>query len=91
VRGGEAGGFLQHGTPYWGGGMAVVGEGGAEVVRMPQGAAVYPSYSQTTQNVVNNTDNRRYSTTNNVSDALAAAMVMEQQRRMETAQLNALM
>jgi hypothetical protein len=89
--GGPAAHGYQHGTPYHPGGLAVVGENGAEVVSMPPGSAVYPNYSQTTQNVVNNTDNRRYSTTNNVSDALAAAMIMNQQRQQERARLNALM
>jgi len=42
VTGGGAA-ALAEGTPRWGGGLALVGERGPELINLPRGAAVYPS------------------------------------------------
>jgi len=43
VGGGGTSGTLQTGSLYWGGGWAMLGERGPELVRLPRGAAVFPT------------------------------------------------
>lgn len=77
---------LQHGTSYWRGGMALVGEAGPEVVALPRGSAVYPNQSAVTRSVTSSTT---YNTT--INDRLAAALFLEQTRQQQMARANALM
>jgi hypothetical protein len=69
---------LQHGTPHWRGGMALVGEAGPE--------AVHSANSPVTRSVTSSTT---YNTT--INDRLAAALWMEQTRQQQMARANALM
>jgi hypothetical protein len=74
---------IQTGTRFWGGGWAMVGEGGPELVNLPRGAAVTPAWRTA---MVRN-DQRRYNNqyTQNqtvvVQDVAAMAMVLEEARR----------
>jgi hypothetical protein len=77
---------LQHGTPHWRGGMALVGEAGPEVVALPRGSAVHSANSPVTRSVTSSTT---YNTT--INDRLAAALWMEQTRQQQMARANALM
>jgi len=74
---------IQTGTHFWGGGWAMVGEGGPELVNLPRGAAVTPAWRTA---MVRN-DQRRYNSsyTRNqtvvVQDVAAMAMMLEEARR----------
>lgn len=73
----------QAGTRFWGGGMALLGEGGPELAVLPRGSRVLPAW-QTGQVVRQMTDARTWNRGGDtivVQDALAAAMVLERQRR----------
>jgi len=90
VRGG-VGGHLQHGTSYWGGGSAIVGEAGPELVNLPRGSAVYPNTSPQTQQHIRHQGDVYNQRTYNVSGALAMAMAQEQERQEQGQRANALM
>ena len=52
---------LQRGTPYWRGGVAIVGERGPERVYLPRGTRVVPSFdSHDTIHIHNEAEGARY-------------------------------
>jgi hypothetical protein len=79
---------LQHGTDYFQGGVAMVGEGGPELVALPRGSRVFPSYSPVTRQAISNRfeGDRVY-----INDRMAAAMYLDQRRRQRVARLEARM
>ena len=80
----EHGGYqpaLQHGTNYWPGGMALVGEAGPELAMLPRGARVFSNAQS--RSLTNNFGGN----TTNIYDQRAAHILAEQQRRNQRAAL----
>jgi hypothetical protein len=67
---------LQHGTSFFPGGLAMVGEAGPELVALPRGSQVYPAHSPQTQTF--REGNTYGGDTVYINDRLAGALYLEQ-------------
>jgi hypothetical protein len=81
---------LQHGTSYFRGGMAIVGEGGPELVALPRGSQVFPTSAPETRAAMR-VNNSFGGDTVIINDKMAAAMYLDQKRRQRVARMEARM
>jgi len=78
--GGGGGGVpppLQHGTPFWRGGLAILGDRGPELVALPRGSRVWSTDAPETQAAIGNSFG---GDTYIINDRLAMALALEQNR-----------